>query len=118
MEPVKSVCWFKRFLELICTEQEPLSITGLTKVTTEGMSFMERSGVIMLAVKFDPEKAAIFVPIVPVRRLDVTVYPKESRLAGSVSMLPYASSCSNVRPDEEDVVIAVEDAIESNVTSA
>ena len=91
---------------------------GLTKVITEGMSFKDRSGVTMFAVKAEPEKATIYWPRVPVRSEAVTVYPKESRLAGSVSMLPYASSCSNVRPDEEDVVIAVEDAIESNVTSA
>jgi hypothetical protein len=42
----------------------------------------------MFAVNADPEKATIFAPSVPVSRLDVTVYPKESRLAGSESMLP------------------------------
>ena len=73
--PVKSVCWFNRFRELICTEHEPVSITGLIKVTTEGISLSDRSGVTILAVKGDPEKAAIFAPMVPVRELavDVTV---------------------------------------------
>jgi hypothetical protein len=87
-------------------------------VITEGMSFKAKSGVTMFAVKADPEKATIFSPNVPVSKLDVTVYPNESRLAGSASKLPYTSSCSNVSPEDEVVVMAVEEAIVSTLAMA
>jgi hypothetical protein len=48
-------------------------MTGLMSVITEGRSLRDKSGVTMLAVRLEPEKAMIFAPNVPVSRVEVTV---------------------------------------------